>query len=239
MSVPVGWYPASTLFAALGYTYNGIVDSIDNASSDGYQLLVTKKPHLYSYYNDETEIKKSKIITSDDLDSSGGPSIIYATEKPSTPQQAIYVITEDEVVRGDIYNYGELISPVGGYCEIVDELPETPEPLVTLNADMTTVEYMYVYYLTKDSQTWGYVDKITSAAFQGSVPVGWIVASALGCVTSTSVDDMTEDVQGVLLTKQPKTRVYVPLPDGTFLELTSGIRTRFDEHSGNVSITEM
>lgn len=185
----------------------------------------------------ELTINGSKVITEDTLPASS--PIIYATEKPSTPQQAIYVITEDEVVKAEVYNYGTNITGVAGYCEIVDELPETPEPLATLNTDMTAVEYMYGYYLTKDKQVWGYVDEMTSAAYQGAVPVGWTILSLLGVVTSTSVDDMTEDVQGILLTKQPKTRVYVPLPDGTFLELTSGIRTRFDENSGTVSITEM
>lgn len=168
--------------------------------------------------------------------SSGGASIIYATEKPSTPQQAIYVITEDEVVKAEVYNEGVNITPDGGYCEIVDVLPENPQPVITLGADMS-LEYMYLYYHAKENEGYAYIDETAASLLEA--PMGWLPASAMGGVISTSVDDMPESGQAILLTTQPKTRVYVPLPDGTFLELTSGIRTRFDEKSGTVSITEM
>lgn len=166
--------------------------------------------------------------------SGGGASIIYATELPSTPSQAIYVVTQDEVVKAESYNEGVNITPDGGYCEIVDELPENP--IVAI--DMATY-YFYAYYCTKDNECWAYFDDATASAV--GAPAGWLLASAMGVVISTSVDDMSESESGlgVLLTTKPKTRVYVPMPDGTFLELTSGIRTRFDEYNGTVSITEV
>ena len=69
MSVPVGWYPAATLFGALGYTYNGIVESIENVSANGYSLLLTKKPHLYHFYDDgKGNNVKSAIITNDNYE---------------------------------------------------------------------------------------------------------------------------------------------------------------------------
>lgn len=68
MGVPVGWYPASTLFVALGRTYNGMIDSLASAT-DGYSLLLTKKPHLYHFYNDgEGNAVKSAIITNDNYE---------------------------------------------------------------------------------------------------------------------------------------------------------------------------
>jgi hypothetical protein len=68
MSVPVGWYPAATLFGALGYTYNGMVYSIGDASSDGYTVLLTKKPHLYCFHNNGSTIEKSAIITNNNYE---------------------------------------------------------------------------------------------------------------------------------------------------------------------------
>lgn len=163
--------------------------------------------------------------------SGGGASIIYATEKPSTPQQAIYVITEDEVVKGEFVLGGAVNTQVG-HTEIVDVLPETPESMM----DFTT-ETIYAYYLTTDGIVYGYADADTSVAM--GIPEGWNDISVVGCLIINSLEEADIDMMCLLLTKQPKTRVYVPMQDGTFLELTSGIRTRFDQHSGNVSITEM
>lgn len=174
--------------------------------------------------------------------SGGGASIIYATEKPSTPQQAIYVITEDEVVKAEFTMAGAIFPPEMAYCEIVDVLPEVGSGAMDL-----TTEALYTYYLTTDGGVYGYVDDSLSAAGGGEIPVGWYPAALLfGAIGAnyggviTSIDQITdESAMYTLATTQPKTRVYVPMQDGTFLELTSGIRTRFDEHSGNVSITEM
>lgn len=176
-------------------------------------------------YNDLTD--KPTIPSSG---GSGGASIIYATEKPSTPQQAIYVITADEVVKAELI-MGGAVAPSPNYIEIVDELPETGE----LMLDMTA-QTMYLYYLTTDGCVYGYVDADLSAAIE--MPEGWTNAAGIGLTIINAIEEGTEG-EYVLLTKAPKTRVYVPLPDGTFLELTSGIRTRFDENSGTVSITEM
>jgi hypothetical protein len=84
-----------------------------------------------------------------------------------------------------------------------------------------------------------YADAAIASAM--GVAEGWNDLTSYGIVKELhSADEYDGDYQfNVLLTKQPKTRVYVPLPDGTFLELTSGIRTRFDEINGTVSITEM
>ena len=162
----------------------------------------------------------------------GGASIIYATEKPSTPQQAIYVITEDEVVKAEIVQ-SETILPLPNYIEIVDELPETGVPAI----DMSSMS-MYFYYLTTDGSVYAFVDEVLSAG--AGMPEGWIDTIGVGMVSIIHTIEESADVDiGCLLTTQPKTRVYVPLPDGTFLELTSGIRTRFDEKSRTTSITEM
>ena len=70
MGVPAGWYPAATLFSALGGdTYLGTIDSLEDATEQGYYALLTKKPHLYHFYNDsEGNIVKSAIITNDNYD---------------------------------------------------------------------------------------------------------------------------------------------------------------------------
>lgn len=69
MGVPVGWYPAATLFSALDFTYNGMIDSIEDVTEGGYYALVTRKPHLYQFYNDSKgNIVKSAIITNDNYD---------------------------------------------------------------------------------------------------------------------------------------------------------------------------
>lgn len=170
---------------------------------------------------------------------SGGASIIYATEKPSTPQQAIYVVTEDEVVKVELYQ-SQILPETMACCEIVDALPE-----IGVGAMDLTTNTLYTYYLTTDGELYGYVDGALEAA--GGVPVGWYpVAPLFGAVGTTyggqitSTDQATDaSTMYALLTKQPKTRVYVPMPDGTFLELTSGIRTRFDGKSRTVSITEV
>lgn len=171
--------------------------------------------------------------------SGGGASIIYATEKPSTPQQAIYVVTEDEVVKVELYQ-SQILPETMACCEIVDALPE-----IGVGAMDLTTNTLYTYYLTTDGELYGYVDGALEAA--GGVPVGWYpVAPLFGAVGTTyggqitSTDQATDaSTMYALLTKQPKTRVYVPMPDGTFLELTSGIRTRFDGKSRTVSITEV
>lgn len=68
MGVPTGWYPAATLFAALSYDYKGIIDSVGNAGSEGYHVLVTKKPHLYCYHSNGTAVEKSAIITNNNYE---------------------------------------------------------------------------------------------------------------------------------------------------------------------------
>lgn len=68
MGVPAGWYPAATLYSALGYTYKGIIDSIDKAESDGYYVLLTKKPHLYCYHNNGSAVEKAAIITNNNYE---------------------------------------------------------------------------------------------------------------------------------------------------------------------------
>jgi hypothetical protein len=229
MDMPEGWSTFED-FIEVTSTIVSSIDEIPEDDTEGcYILIATGKPSLFTHYNNGSAVEQMKIVTKNDF---GG--IIYATEKPSTPQQAIYVITEDEVVKADMYDCGTLISPDGGYCEIVDELPENPNIFLD-----TTTYFSYTYYLTKDNQVWAYIDQFLSNSSGGAIPVGWLTVDTIGVVIYTSVDDMPAEGQGVLLTKQPKTRVYVPMQDGTFLELTSGIRTRFDENSGTVSITEM
>lgn len=68
MGVPAGWYPAATLFGALGYEYHGIIDSIDNAQASGRHILVTKKPHLYCYHNNGSAVEKAAIITNNNYE---------------------------------------------------------------------------------------------------------------------------------------------------------------------------
>lgn len=206
------------------------------ATSGSYNDL-TNKPTIPSIAGLATEkYVDEKISSLPSGGGGGGASIIYATELPSTPAQAIYVITKDEVVKAEVYSYGEKISPDGGYCEIVDEFPENPEPVIKFAADMS-VEYMYTYYHAIENEGYVYIDEIAASLLEA--PTGWLPVSAMGAVISTSVDDMSTEGEGLLLIKQPKTRVYVPMQDGAFLELTSGIRTRFDENSGTVSITEV
>lgn len=186
-------------------------------------------------------IRNSLNTRIDNLQNSGGggASIIYATELPSTPAQAIYVVTQDEVVKVEFTTYGMILPAEQAYCEIVDTLPEVGNGAMDL-----TTEALYTYYLTTDGELYGYVDAALEAA--GGVPVGWYpVALLFGAVGTTyggkitSTSEVTDaSAMYALITTEPKTRVYVPMQDGTFLELTSGIRTRFDEHSRVVSITE-
>jgi hypothetical protein len=169
--------------------------------------------------------------------SGGGASIIYATEKPSTPQQAIYVITEDEVVKAEAVQGGTVLSSGYGYVEIVDTLPEDAH--LGIYASDIYDEAVYGYYLTTNGHIYMYTDAYIASAM--GFAEGWNDLTSYGIIKELySADEYDSDYPfNVLLTKQPKTRVYVPLPDGTFLELTSGIRTRFDKNSGTVSITEM
>lgn len=241
--VPVGWYSIEMVYDFIG-NYKGMVYSTSDMTEEGHYALVTNSTKTSLYFYNTSTSTYEQLVTKSELNSSGGSggggaSIMYATEKPSTPQQAIYVITEDEVVKADVYAYTDKISPDFGYCEIVDELPANPSPAVTLDATMSEVEYMYCYYLTRDNQIWIYADEIVGTMLQ--VPAGWYMGSDMGCVILNSEDEIStnESQTAVLLVKQPKTRVYVPMQDGTFLELTSGVRTRFDEKLGTVSITEV
>lgn len=213
------------------------------ATSGSYNDL-TDKPTIPSIAGLATEKyvdnKIANLPSGGGNSSGGGTSIIYATELPSTPAQAIYVVTQDEVVKAELYSNGVNISPDGGYCEIVDVLPEVGNCAMDL-----TTKALYTYYLTTDGELYGYVDAALEAA--GGVPVGWYpVAPLFGAVgttyggTITSMSEVTDaSATYALVTTEPKTRVYVPMQDGTFLELTSGIRTRFDEYSGTASITEV
>lgn len=221
-----------------------------------WQLLVTDlytgKMYQISSWVDPATISIKDFLYSGDYDvassssgntsSGGGSSIIYATEKPSTPQQAIYVITEDEVKKVEIVQEGVIIPSEYAYVEVVDTLPE----FGTVAVDLTT-QYLYCYYLTTDGMSYGYVDTTLSEATGGQLSVGWYPASNLFVIFGktdggliTSLDQATdESAIYLLLTTEPRTRVYVPMPDGAFLELTTGIRTRFDANNGTVSITEM
>lgn len=171
----------------------------------------------------------------------GGASIIYATELPSTPAQAIYVVTQDEVKKVEFYQ-SQILPSEMAYCEIVDILPEVGTPAMDL-----TTEATYTYYLTTDGEIYGYVDDALSSAGGGEIPVGWYpVALLFGAIGATYGGKITSTDQATdassmyaLVTTEPKTRAYVPMQDGAFLELTSGIRTRFDKHSGIASITEV
>ena len=172
----------------------------------------------------------------------GGASIIYATELPSTPVQAIYVVTQDEVVKAEWATVDGVLGSDAGCVEVVDTLPESSVGAYDINTDT-----MYAYYLTTDGGVHSYVDDVLSAEVGGELPVGWIPIATLielmGMTyggTITTLDQATDgEALYVILTKQPKTRAYVPKQDGTFLELTSGIRPRFDENSRTVSITEV
>lgn len=165
--------------------------------------------------------------------SGGGASIIYANELPSTPQQAIYVITQNEVVKAELATEYEVL-PLPNYAEIVDVLPETGNAFV----DLTTQD-CYMYYLTTDGVVYGYIDDLLEQ--ESGMPKGWLNLVEVGqCIVVNSIEELAgTGIVGCLITTEPKTRVYVPMQDSTFLELTSGIRTRFDENSGTVSITEM
>ena len=57
LSVPVGWYPANTLFSAMGRNYGGVVTSIDNASLDNtYYVLIEE---TLNHYKDGKWLKYS------------------------------------------------------------------------------------------------------------------------------------------------------------------------------------
>ena len=47
MSVPVGWYPAATLFGALGYAYNGMIDKIADAGVNSFKIEGRMKSPYY------------------------------------------------------------------------------------------------------------------------------------------------------------------------------------------------
>lgn len=83
MSVPVGWYLAEMLFAALGYTYNGVVPSLKDASKQGYYLLIALEPSFYVYSQITQEYIKTKITTDDipNIGGSGDSSIIDLGEQ--------------------------------------------------------------------------------------------------------------------------------------------------------------
>ena len=68
-SIPVGWYPATMLFDALGYSFGGVITSLDEATqSNTFYALVTKKPHLYCFHNNGSAVEKSAIITNDNYE---------------------------------------------------------------------------------------------------------------------------------------------------------------------------
>jgi hypothetical protein len=201
--------------------------------------LIRYKDGVLTYLTKESSDGSS---SSGNTSSGGGASIIYATELPSTPQQAIYVVTQDEVKKVEIVQSGIILPPESGYVEVVDALPE----FGTVAIDLQT-EYRYGYYLTTDGILYGYIDTAFSELTGGQLPVGWMPISNLfvlfGATVGgliTSLDQATdESAVYFLLTTEPKTRVYVPMPDGTFLELTSGVRTRFDKFNRTVSLTEV
>lgn len=62
LSAPAGWYPATTLFAALGVDYGGIVTSVTDASAQNniYVLLEYK---MYSYKGKWVEERTLKSLT--------------------------------------------------------------------------------------------------------------------------------------------------------------------------------
>jgi hypothetical protein len=68
MSVPVGWYPMSTLVPAMGYDYGGKITSVNEATSAAFYALVTKKPHLYCYHNNGSAVEKAAIITNNNYE---------------------------------------------------------------------------------------------------------------------------------------------------------------------------
>ena len=167
--------------------------------------------------------------------SGGGASIIYATEKPSTPQQAIYVVTQDEVVKVEFTTYGMILPAEQAYCEIVDTLPEVGNGAMDL-----TTEALYTYYLTTDGELYGYVDAALEAA--GGVPVGWYpVAPLFGAVgttyggTITSMSEVTDaSAMYALITTEPKTRVYIPTLDGSLKKVITEDDFNFDETTGTL-----
>lgn len=242
-----GWYADVEFWTFIGMPYGGKIYSKSEASTEAFSaLIIAGTAKLYHYVNGAFEqlITESELNSNTSGSSSGGASIIYATEKPSTPQQAIYVITEDEVVEADVYagGGGNMTEqyPDKYRVEIVDALPDDANVCTD-----TTGSFMYLYYLTTNKTVNAYVDDALATLMGASA--GWypaeVFAPAMG-VSWGGIILSTEEATNiqalyVLARTQPKTRVYVPLPDGTFLELTSGIRTRFDENSGMVSITEM
>ena len=167
----------------------------------------------------------------------GGASIIYATEKPSTPQQAIYVITENEISKVELMQGDEIV----GNGEVVDTLPEVGIPA----ANMDTLEF-YAYYLPTTNEAYMYVDEIISAITEGAFPVGWTtpenVAAFMGLDYGgviTSTEQATDEYSlYVLLVDTPITRVYIPTPNGAFLELTSGFRMKYNPASESITFIE-
>lgn len=165
--------------------------------------------------------------------SGGGASIIYATELPSTPAQAIYVVTKDEVVKVELTDGYHILE--AAYCEIVDTLPEVGKGAMDL-----ITEALYTYYLTTDGELYGYVDATLEAA--GGVPVGWYpVAPLFGAVGTTyggKITSMSEvtDTSAVyaLITIEPKTRVYIPTLDGSLKKVITEDDFNFDEETGTL-----
>lgn len=233
-----------------GYTAGSYLCNIKSygSSTVNINLLDFDTLKKYEQTGDSQTLTISEVLNSEVTDSNsgspsgGGASIIYTTELPSTPQQAIYVVTQDEVKKVEIVQSGIILPPEYGYVEVVDALPE----FGTVTMDLQT-QYMYGYYLTTDGILYGYIDTAFSEATGGQLPVGWMPISNLFVLFGTtdgglitSLDQATdESALYFLLTTEPRTRVYVPMPDGAFLELTTGIRTRFDANNGTVSITEM
>lgn len=163
----------------------------------------------------------------------GGASIIYATELPSTPQQAIYVVTQDEVVKVELTDGYHILEDA--YCEIVDTLPEVGHA----GLDLLT-SALYCYYLATDGELYGYVDATLEAA--GGVPVGWYPVAPLfeavginyaGKITSMS-EVTDETATYALITIEPKTRVYIPTLDGSLKKVITEDDFNFDEATGTL-----
>lgn len=71
MGMPVGWYSASTLFSALGYTFADLITSLDQVhdrvDSDDYFLLLELTPKLYCWYQALGTTLKATIPTEESI----------------------------------------------------------------------------------------------------------------------------------------------------------------------------
>lgn len=71
MGMPVGWYSASTLFSALGYTFADLITSLDQlhdrVDSDDYFLLLELTPKLHCWYQALGTTLKATIPTEESI----------------------------------------------------------------------------------------------------------------------------------------------------------------------------